>query len=154
MIERKLKDLAIELPDMVKPIASYVPAIQFDELVFVSGQLPIVEGSILHPGKVGEKVNSEQAREAAKVCVINSLAAVKNLIGDLEKIKRVIRIGGYVACEPSFVEHPFIVNGASDFLNEILGESGKHSRLSVGVNSLPLDSCIEIEFIYQIKAEH
>jgi enamine deaminase RidA (YjgF/YER057c/UK114 family) len=133
------------------PLAAYVPAVQTGALVFTAGQLPLVDGSIAHTGKVDGDVTVEQAHDLARICVLNALAAVKAEIGDLDRIKRVVRVVGYVASSPSFTGQPQVVNGASELLGELFGESAKHARSSVGMAVLPMDAPVEIELIVEVE---
>ena len=149
MIRDKLKQLGIELPKLAGPFGSYVPAKRSGNLVFVAGQLPMKEGKLLATGPVPSAASIELAKDAARVCVINALAAVDS-IGLLDQITGVVRLGVFVASEATFTQQPQIANGASDFLIELFGESGKHARAAVGVPSLPLDASVEIEFVFQV----
>lgn len=154
--EEKIETLNLVIPNTKpKALGSYVPFVRVDNLVYISGQIPInlTSGTndLQFKGKVGKQVSIEDAQMACKVCCLNALSILKNLIGDLDKIKKIIKITGYVNCEETFTEHPKVINGASDFLNEIFGEIGRHSRVAIGVNSLPLNSPVEIDFIIQIE---
>jgi enamine deaminase RidA (YjgF/YER057c/UK114 family) len=153
--EEKLSALNLNIPTgKSASLGSYVPIIRVENLIFISGQIPIdIESSnndLKYKGKVGRDISIEQAQEAGKVCCLNALLHLKNMIKDLDKIKRIIKITGYVNCDENFVEHPKVINGASDFLIKIFDEKGRHTRVAIGVNSLPLGSPIEIDFIIQI----
>ena len=137
------------LPETSKPLAAYIPAVQSGNLIFTSGQLPMVAGSLAETGKVGGSVSPERAKELASVCALNALAAVKTVIGDLDKIKRVVKVVGFVSSVPEFSGQPAVVNGASEFLGEVFGEKGIHARSAVGVSVLPLDAPVEIELIVE-----
>lgn len=150
-IEQKIKDLGLSLPETSKPLAAYIPAVQSGNLVFTSGQLPMVEGSLPLTGKVGDQVSAEQAKDLARQCALNALAAIKMVTGDLEKIVRVVKVVGFVASTPDFTGQPGVINGASEFLGEVLGERGVHARSAVGVAVLPLDSPVEVELIVEIS---
>lgn len=148
-IEEKLKTLGITLADAPKPLGSYVPCVQSGNLLFLSGILPLREGNLTRTGKVGESVSLQEAQEDAKQIVINALSIVKSYLGNLEKIKHCVKLNGYVASASNFTEQPKVLNAASDFLFEIFGESGRHARSAVGVSALPLNSPIEIDFIFE-----
>lgn len=149
-VEQKIKDLGLTLPETTKPLAAYIPAVQSGNLVFTSGQLPMMQGELLKKGKVGKEVSAEEAKELARVCALNALAAIKMTIGDLEKIKRVVKVVGFVSSAPDFSGQPGVINGASEFLGEVLGERGIHARSAVGVAVLPLDAPVEVELIVEI----
>ena len=149
-IEQKIIDLGFVLPETAKPLAAYIPAVQSGNLVFTSGQLPMINGSLAESGKVGGSVSPERAKELATVCALNALAAVKTVIGDLDKIKRVVKVVGFVSSVPEFSGQPGVVNGASEFLGEVFGEKGVHARSAVGVAVLPLDAPVEIELIVEV----
>ncbi len=138
------------LPEASKPLAAYIPAVQSGNLVFTSGQLPMIAGSLAETGKVGGSVSPERAKELATVCALNALAAVKTVIGDLDKIKRIVKVVGFVSSVPEFSGQPAVVNGASEFLGEVFGEKGIHARSAVGVAVLPLDAPVEIELIVEV----
>jgi enamine deaminase RidA (YjgF/YER057c/UK114 family) len=148
--EEKLKELGIELPEAPKPLGAYVPCVQTGSLVFLSGMLPLRDGKIPRTGRVGEDVTIDQAREDARTATINALSVLKAHIGSLERVKRCIKITGYVASALDFAEQPKILNAASDLLFDVFGESGRHARAAIGVNVLPLNSSIEIEFVFEI----
>jgi enamine deaminase RidA (YjgF/YER057c/UK114 family) len=142
--------LGFLLPETAKPLAAYIPAVQSGNLVFTSGQLPMIAGSLAETGKVGGSVSPERAKELATVCALNALAAVKTVIGDLDKIKRIVKVVGFVSSVPEFSGQPAVVNGASEFLGEVFGEKGIHARSAVGVAVLPLDAPVEIELIVEV----
>lgn len=150
-VEERLKVLGIQLPDAAAPLGAYVPVSVSGNLIFVSGQLPLVNGALLHTGKVGSDVTVEQALEAARVSSINALAAIKVQLGDLGRIRRIVKLTGYVASAPGFNKQANVVNGASDFFYDVFGESGRHARAAVGVSELPIDSPVEIELIAEIS---
>jgi enamine deaminase RidA (YjgF/YER057c/UK114 family) len=149
-IEQRIIDLGFLLPETAKPLAAYIPAVQSGNLVFTSGQLPMVAGNLAETGKVGGSVSPERAKELATVCALNALAAVKTVIGDLDKIKRIVKVVGFVSSVPEFSGQPAVVNGASEFLGEVFGEKGIHARSAVGVAVLPLDAPVEIELIVEV----
>ena len=148
--EDKLRELGIELLEAPSPLGSYVPVMRTGNLVFLSGILPLVKGKLLRQGRVGESVSLDEAREDARIATINALSILKAHIGSLDKIKRCVKITGYVASSPDFTEQPKVLNAASDLLFEIFGEAGRHVRAAVGVNVLPLNSPLEIEFIFGV----
>jgi len=150
-IEKRLEELGIELPETPRPIAAYIPALLSTKYLFVSGQIPIRDGKLMYKGKLGKDLTVEEGYEAAKICAINILSAAKSVIGDLNNIIKVVRIAGYVNSTDSFEEHSKVVNGASDLLVEVFKESGKHVRIAVGVNSLPLGAPVEIEAVFEIE---
>jgi enamine deaminase RidA (YjgF/YER057c/UK114 family) len=149
-IEQRIIDLGFVLPETAKPLAAYIPAVKSGNLVFTSGQLPMIAGNLAETGKVGGSVSPERAKELATVCALNALAAVKTVIGDLDKIKRIVKVVGFVSSVPEFSGQPAVVNGASEFLGEVFGEKGIHARSAVGVAVLPLDAPVEIELIVEV----
>ncbi len=151
-IEARLDRLGLTLPTPPKPVASYVPAATVGPgtLVYVSGQIPTVAGSPIATGSVPTDVSPEVARQCARQCALNGLACLRAEIGSLDRLRRVVRLEAFVACGPGFGDHPQIVNGASDLLVELLGESGKHARVAVGAPSLPLNVPVEIAFTFLV----
>ena len=149
-IENKIKELGLQLPEPPKPLAAYIPAKQTGNLVFTAGQLPMVNGEIILKGLLGQDVEIEPAYNAAKICTLNALSAIKGVIGDLDKIKQVVRVVGYVASVPTFTQQPAVVNGASEFLLEVFGDKGKHARSAVGMAVLPLNATVEIELTVEV----
>jgi enamine deaminase RidA (YjgF/YER057c/UK114 family) len=152
MFEAKIKQLGITIPEPVKPLAAYIPAMQVGSLVMTSGQVPISAGIVKYQGKVGRELSEEDGKDAAKLCAINCLSAVKSVIGSLDKIKRVLKLTVFIASAEGFTAQPKIANGASELIGEIFGEAGKHVRSAVGVSELPLNSAVEIEMIVEIKS--
>jgi enamine deaminase RidA (YjgF/YER057c/UK114 family) len=148
--EDKLKQLGIELPEAPTPLGSYIPVLRTGNLVFLSGILPLRQGKLARQGKVGKEINLDEAKEEARIATINALSVLKAYVGSLDKVKRCIKITGYVASEPDFSEQPKVLNAASDLLFEIFGEKGRHVRSAIGVNVLPLNSPLEIEFIFEV----
>ena len=151
VVESKLSTLGIELPDPPKPVAAYIPAKQSGKLVFTAGQLPMVKGELISTGLLGKDVDIEDANKAARICTLNALAAIKGVIGDLDRIKQIVRVVGYVASVPTFTQQPAVVNGASELLLEIFGENGKHARSAVGMAVLPLNASVEIELTVEVE---
>lgn len=151
MYEAKLSELGIRLPQVPKPVAAYVPAVLVEKFIFTSGQIPFVDGELIYKGKVGGELSESQGYEAAKICVINCLSAIKELAGGLDNIERIVKVTGFVNSAPGFVGQPKVINGASELLGEIFGEAGRHARAAVGVSELPLDAAVEVEMIVKIK---
>jgi len=148
--EERLKELGLELPEAPKPIGSYVPCIQTGNLLFMSGILPLVKGKLVRQGCVGHDISLDEAREDAKTATINALSILKSHIGSLDKVKKCVRITGYISSASHFTEQPKVLNAASDLLFEIFGEIGRHARSAVGVNTLPLNASLEIEFVFEV----
>jgi enamine deaminase RidA (YjgF/YER057c/UK114 family) len=148
-LDDRLVELGIDIPELARPVAAYVPAVVTGNLVFTSGQLPFVDGTLGSTGKVGAGVSAEAAKGLARICVLNGLAAAKSVLGSLDRITRVVKVVGFVASDPSFTGQPGVVDGASELLGEIFGEAGRHSRSAVGLTVLPLDSPVEIEFVFE-----
>ena len=150
-VEAKLAELGLELPQVVPPLASYVPAVRAGQFVFTSGQLPMVDGKLALTGKVGAEVTAEEATTQARICALNALAAVKSVIGDLDRIQQVVKVVGFVASAADFTGQPGVVNGASELLGEALGAAGVHARSAVGVAVLPLDAPVEVEIQVRVS---
>lgn len=153
-VEERLAELGLTLPEVVAPVAAYVPAVVSGDYVYTSGQLPMVNGELAAKGKVGNvssSVSAEQAKELAATCAINALAAVKSVIGDLDRVTRIVKVVGFVASEPDFTGQPAVINGASELLGKVFGEAGAHARSAVGVAVLPLDSPVEVELIAEFS---
>lgn len=147
----RLTDLGIDLPDVVTPLAAYVPAVRTGNLVYTSGQLPMQAGELPRTGKVGAEVSPEDGHALARICALNALAAVDALVG-LDSVTRVVKVVGFVASAPNFNGQPAVVNGASELLGEVFGDAGKHARSAVGVSELPLNAPVEVELIVELKA--
>ena len=149
-VEARLAELGITLPDVAAPVAAYVPAVISGNLVFTSGQLPFISGALPATGKVGDGhglVPAADAKDYARLAILNALAAVKGVLGSLDRVTRIVKVTGFVASVPEFTGQPGVINGASELLGEIFGEGGAHARSAVGVPVLPLDSPVEIEVI-------
>ena len=149
-VEARLAELGITLPEVAAPVAAYVPAVISGNLVFTSGQLPFISGALPATGKVGDAhglVSAADAKEYARVAILNALAAVRGVLGSLDRITQIVKVTGFVASAPEFTGQPGVINGASELLGEIFGASGAHARSAVGVSVLPLDSPVEIEVI-------
>ena len=150
-IEARLKELGIELPQASAPVANYVPYTVSGNLVVVSGQISVRGGKAEYVGKLGASISLAEGQQAAKLCALNILAHLKNACGgDLDRVKRVLRLGGFVNCTPDFTDMPQVVNGASDLMVEVFGEVGKHARAAVGVSSLPLGVAVEVEAMIEL----
>ena len=151
-IASRLEELAIELPAPATPSANYVPCKRVGNLMYVSGQVPTLRGKDIVVGKLGENVSLEQGREAAKLCAINLLAQLSQALGgDLGRVKSVVRLGGFVNATASFVDHPKIINGASDLMVAVFGDAGRHVRVAVGAPSLPRNVAVEVEAIFEVE---
>ena len=151
MIDAKLADLGITVPTPATPLANYIGYNQVGSLVIVSGQIPLVDGKVSITGKLGAGVSVEQGQQAARICFINLLAQVKLACGgDLDRVKRVVRLGGFVACTPEFTQQPSVINGASDLAVAVFGDKGKHARATVGTSSLPRGVAVEIDAIFEL----
>ena len=151
--ERRLAALGLALPAVAAPLGGYVPAVRTGAHVHTSGQLPLVDGRLVATGKVGGELGPEQAKELARTCAVNALAAVKAEVGDLARVSRVVKVVGYVASSPGFTGQPGVVNGASELLVEVFGEAGRHARSAVGVAVLPLDAPVELELLVEVGGE-
>jgi len=145
----RLRELGVALPDVVAPLASYVPAVRTGDLVYTSGQLPVEAGKLVGTGKVGAEVTPEEGKAMARICALNALAAVNSLVG-IDAVTRVVKVVGFVASAPGFNGQPGVVNGASDLLAEVFGDKGAHARSAVGVSALPLDVPVEVEMIVEV----
>lgn len=148
-VKDRLKELGVELPPAATPAGAYIPALRSGNLVYTSGQLPLVGGKLPRRGKVGAEVSLEDAKADARMCAVNALAAVDALVG-LDAVVRVVKVVGFVASDPSFTSQPEVVNGASEFLGEVFGEAGRHARSAVGVAVLPRDTPVEVEIIVEV----
>ncbi len=145
----KLAELGLTLPQVAAPLASYVPAVQSGNYVYVSGQLPFVDGKLPLTGKVGAEVTAEQANELARVCALNALAAIESLVG-LGRLVKIVKVTGFVASASGFTGQPAVINGASNLFGDVLGEIGRHARSAVGVAELPLGAPVEVEVIAEV----
>ena len=150
VVESRLAELGLTVPEVVPPVAAYVPAVRSGAYVYTSGQLPMVAGAMPAVGKVGGDVTPGQGKELAQACALNAIAAVKALIGDLDKVVRVVKVVGFVASTPDFTGQPGVVNGASELLGKAFGDAGVHARSAVGVVALPLDAPVEVEMIVEV----
>jgi enamine deaminase RidA (YjgF/YER057c/UK114 family) len=150
-IEQRLADRGLELPDAPAPAANYVPYTISGKLLFVAGQLPFRKGEVAISGRAGDDVSLEQGQEAARICALNLLAQAKAACdGDLGRLARCLKLGGFVSCTPEFTDHPAVINGASDLMVEVMGEAGQHARFAVGCASLPRGAAVEVEAIFEL----
>ena len=148
--EERLAELGLTLPEVVPPVAAYIPAVRSGPWVFTSGQLPMVAGKLAAAGKVGAEVDADQAKELAATCALNALAAVKAELGDLGRVRRVVKVVGFVASAPDFTGQPGVIDGASELLGQVFGDAGVHARSAVGVAALPMDAPVEVEVIVEV----
>ena len=152
IIEKRLHELGLQLPDCPIPVADYIPGQVFlDRLVYISGQDCKKDGQLLYKGKLGEEVTIEEGILCARQSVLNCLAALKNTIGDLDRVKKIVKLLGFVASAPGFYQHPAVINGGSELLIQLFGENGKHARAAIGTSELPFNSPVEIEMIVELK---
>ena len=150
-VEKKLAELGIVLPTPATPVANYIPFVRVGALLFVSGQICLdASGKLVAKGRLGDGVSVEDGQKAARACAINVLAQVKAALGDLDKVKQVARLGGFINSAPSFLEGPKVMNGASDLMVAVLGDKGRHARTTVGVAALPADTAVEVEGIFEV----
>jgi enamine deaminase RidA (YjgF/YER057c/UK114 family) len=150
-VEARLAELGLELPEVATPAGSYVPAVISGNLVFTAGQIPLVDGKLMAEGRLGAEISPEQGKEIAQRCALNAIAAVKRVLGDLGRVKRVVKVVGFVASTPEFTAQPSVVNGASELLQAAFGDAGIHARSAVGVAVLPLNSPVEVELIVEFE---
>jgi len=149
-VEDRLSELGLTVPEVVPPVAAYVPVVREGDLVFTSGQLPMVDGALAATGKVGAEVDAEAAKALAETCALNAIAAIKSEVGDLDSVTRVVKVVGFVASDPSFTGQPGVINGASELFVKAFGDKGVHARSAVGVAALPLDAPVEVEVIVSV----
>lgn len=149
-VETRLAELGLALPEVAAPVAAYVPAVVTGPYVYTSGQLPMVAGQLAATGKVGAQVTPEAAKDLARTCALNAMAAIASVVGDLDRVVRVVKVVGFVASDPSFTGQPGVVNGASELLGAAFGERGVHARSAVGVAVLPLDAPVEVEVVVEV----
>lgn len=149
--EARIKELGLILPETTRPVANYVPAVEVGNLIFVSGHVPTVAGQLLSKGKLGRELSIEQGQEAARTTLLNCLSAVRSLTGNLDAIRRIVKLNGWVASAEGFGNQPQVINGASLLLEEIFGEAGKHARAAIGVAELPFGAPVELELIVEVQ---
>ncbi|MGV9616548.1 RidA family protein [Nocardia xishanensis] len=147
---KNLERLGLTVPAVAAPVAAYIPAVRTGSLVYTSGQLPFVNGELFATGKVGAEVSIEAATEAARLCALNALAAVHDLVG-LDEVVRIVKVVGFVASAPGFTDQPLVINGASEFLGEVFGDAGVHARSAVGASELPKNTPVEVELIAEVR---
>ncbi len=150
-VNQRISDLGITLPQVATPAGAYVPAVVSGNLVFTAGQIPLVDGKLVATGKVGKDLSADQAKEIARICALNAVAAVKSVIGDLDRVTKVVKVVGFVSSAPDFTAQPSVVNGASELLEQIFGDRGIHARSAVGVAVLPLDAPVEVELVVEFS---
>jgi enamine deaminase RidA (YjgF/YER057c/UK114 family) len=151
-VEKKLADLGIALPTPAAPVANYIPFVRTGALLFVSGQICLGrDGKLVAKGKLGGAVSVEDGQKAARTCAINLLAQLKAAVGDLDKVVKVVRLGGFINSEPTFLDGPKVMNGASDLMVEVFGDKGRHARTTVGVAALPADAAVEVEGLFEVS---
>jgi enamine deaminase RidA (YjgF/YER057c/UK114 family) len=150
-VEARLAALGLELPEVATPAGAYVPAVISGNLVFTAGQIPLVDGKLMAEGRLGVEITAEAGKEIAQRCALNAIAAVKSVLGDLERVKKVVKVVGFVASTPDFTAQPGVVNGASELLQAAFGDAGIHARSAVGVAVLPLNSPVEVELIVEFE---
>jgi enamine deaminase RidA (YjgF/YER057c/UK114 family) len=149
--EERLQELGVDLPAPAAPVAAYVPCVRTGNLVYVSGQVPSVDGKPTHLGHLGDDVDLEAGRAAARTCAVNVLAALKAELGELSRVRRVVKVTGFVASTPGFTDHPKVVNAASELFGEVFGDAGRHARAALGVAALPLGVPVEVEAIVEVE---
>jgi enamine deaminase RidA (YjgF/YER057c/UK114 family) len=149
--EARVRELGLAVPEVARPVAAYVPAVRHGDLLFVSGQLPSVSGQLRYKGKVGREVSPEDGYQAARLCALNALGAVRAELGSLDGVVRVLRVCGFVNSAPGFTGQPGVLNGASELLGQVFGEAGRHARVAVAAPELPLDAAVEVEFLFAVR---
>ena len=150
-VENRLAELGQTLPQVATPAGSYLPAMISGNLVFTAGQIPLIDGKLMASGKLGADIDAERGAQIAERCALNALAAIKSVLGDLDRVKQVVKVVGFVASVPEFTAQPSVINGASEFLQQVFGDAGKHARSAVGVPVLPLDAPVEVELIVEFE---
>ncbi|HEV2870937.1 MAG TPA: RidA family protein [Actinomycetota bacterium] len=148
--EERLQELGVSLPSPAAPVAAYIPCVRTGDLVYVSGQVPTVDGKPTHLGHLGGEVGLEDGRAAARTCAVNVLAALKAELGQLSQVRRIVKVTGFVASTPGFTDHPKVINAASELFGEAFGDAGRHARAAVGVAALPLGVPVEVEAIVEV----
>jgi enamine deaminase RidA (YjgF/YER057c/UK114 family) len=150
-IDARLTELNISLPAASAPAANYVPVVIAGNLAFVSGQVPVLQGEFKYLGKVGVELNVDQGQQAARLCALNIIAQLKNALGgDLDRVRRCVKVGGFVNCESGFGEQPKVINGASDLFVQVFGDAGRHARFAVGTNALPFNVAVEVDAVFEV----
>jgi enamine deaminase RidA (YjgF/YER057c/UK114 family) len=151
--EKRLKELGLELPSAPGPLGSYVPASRSGNLLFISGMLPLREGNLTRTGKVGRDLSIDEGKEQARISALNALSVLREYAGSLDHVVRCVKLTGYISSTPGFTDQPAVLNGASDLMADVFGEAGKHARAAVGVSELPMNSPVEVEFIFEVKQD-
>lgn len=149
--EQKIIELGYTLPDVPKPVAAYIPAVNTGDMVFTAGQIPFVKGELKYKGRLGESLSIDEGYQAAKICCMNALAAVKGVVNSLDDVERIVKLTVFVNSAPDFTDQAKVANGASETIVEIFGEAGRHARSAVGTNTLPLGAAVEVEIILKVK---
>ena len=152
-VEMRLKEMGLTLPECPKPVAAYVPAVLINGFIYASGQTPIVDDVLKYKGKVGRELSIEEGYEAAKICALRLISEIKFVIGDLDQVERIVKVNGYVNSTGDFSSQPAVINGASELLEVVFAEKGKHARAAIGVSSLPCDAAVEIELIAAVRTK-
>lgn len=152
-VEQRLRELGLELPPVVAPVAAYVPGLQAGRLIFTAGQIPMAAGRLVYKGRLGDDLSVDEGRAAARLCALNGLAVLKDVAGDLDRIERIVKVVGYVNSADSFTEQPAVINGASELFGDVFGNAGQHARSAVGVNTLPLGAAVEVEIIALVRQQ-
>jgi enamine deaminase RidA (YjgF/YER057c/UK114 family) len=150
--EDRIRELGLELPGVPTPAGAYVPTVRTGALIYTAGQVPFVDGRLAATGKVGAEIDPDRAKDLARICALNAVAAVKAEVGELSRVRRIVKVVGFVASDPGFHGQPHVINGASELLAEVFGDAGKHARSAVGVAVLPLDAPVEVELIAEADA--
>ncbi|NPV92398.1 MAG: RidA family protein [Firmicutes bacterium] len=150
MVEERVRQLGLVIPKVAPPVAAYQPGVLAGDLLFVSGQLPTVDGELKYRGRLGAELTVEEGYQAARACALNCLAVVKSFTGSLDRVVRIVKLNGYVSSAPDFFQQPQVVNGASELLGEVFGEAGRHARAAIGVSSLPLGAAVEVDLVVQV----
>lgn len=150
-IDKRLEELGLKLPECPTPVAAYIPAVEANGFVYASGQTPFVGGKLLYKGKLGRDIDVNQGYKAAKIAALRVLSEIKSVIGDLDRVQRIVRVTGYVNSMPDFVDQPLVVNGASELIRDVFGSKGEHARVAFGAAALPDDASVEIDIIAYVK---
>jgi enamine deaminase RidA (YjgF/YER057c/UK114 family) len=149
--EERVEELGLSIPEVPKPVAAYVPAVRTGQYIYTSGQLPMRDGQLVSTGKVGGEISAEDAKDLARQCALNAIAAVKSVVGELSGVVRVVKVVAFVASTPDFTGQPGVANGASELIGKVFGDAGQHARSAVGVPVLPLDAPVEVEMVVEVR---
>ncbi|MEO1997690.1 MAG: RidA family protein [Planctomycetaceae bacterium] len=153
-IEQKLESLGLALPAAPPAVGAYVPVLRTGTLVVTSGQLPFVDQQLVSPGKLGDNVSDEDGYHAARICALNALAQIKSCCGDLDRVRQIVRLEGHVHSAPGFQNQPFVLNGASELMSDVFGETGRHTRTALGINEMPLNACVQLSVWAEVESEN